>query len=509
MRFILNSEQMQKCDANTMEGYGVPSAVLMERAACSAVEVIAAAFPDPGASILIACGTGNNGGDGLAMARLLFLKGHTVTVLFPGEEEKCSEEAARQLMIVRNYGIEVIKQLPSEEFLDEELSETAFDVVVDALFGIGLSRDIEGVYRTVIEDLNQLSAMKLAVDIPSGLSADTGKVMGIAFCADVTVTFGFAKVGQLLYPGADYCGELVVQDIGIDEMSLPGVDPDVLMAEPQDLSLLPERQNDTNKGSYGKLLIVAGSYNMAGAAAFSAKAAYRSGAGLVRVVSDVENREIIQSLVPEAILATYDEKVEMDTFIREQTIWADAIVLGPGIGRSRQAEELVQYILAETSVPCLIDADGLNILASHPEWLEETKATILITPHPGEMSRLSGTSVLAVKDDLVGAAARFADEHGVITVLKDARTIIRIPGEGTWINTTGNNGMATAGSGDVLTGIIGALLGQGVPASDAAVLGVMLHGMAGDAAAESVGRTSLMASDLIDGLCMILKGTEK
>ncbi len=509
MRYILTSEQMQKCDANTMDGYGVPSAVLMERAACSAVEVIVEAFSDPGTSVLIACGTGNNGGDGLAMARLLFLKGYTVTVLFPGEEEKCSEEAARQLGIVRKYGIEVIKQLPSEEFLDEELSDTAFDVVVDALFGIGLSRDIEGIYRTVIDDLNALSAMKVAVDIPSGLSADTGKVMGVAFRADVTVTFGFAKIGQLLYPGADYCGGLFVKDIGIDEMSLPGVEPDILMAEPKDLALLPKRENDTNKGSYGKILIVAGSYNMAGAAAFSAQAAYRSGAGLARVVTDAANREIIQTLVPEAILATYDEKTDMEAFVKEQTIWADAIILGPGIGRSRQAENLVQNILAEATVPCLVDADGLNILASHPEWIRESKATLLITPHPGEMSRLSGTSVLAVRDDLLGAARSYADEYGVITVLKDARTIIRMPGEVTWINTTGNNGMATAGSGDVLTGIIGALLGQGLPASDAAVLGVLIHGMAGDAAAETVGRTSLMASDLIDGICKVLKGKGK
>ncbi len=506
MQYILTSEKMQKCDANTMDGYGVPSAVLMERAACSAVEVIDEAFPDPGASILIACGTGNNGGDGLAMARLLFLKGHTVTILFPGDEGKCSEEAARQLGIVRKYGIEVIKQLPNEEYLDEELPETAFDVVVDALFGIGLSRDIEGTYHTVIEDLNALSAMKVAVDIPSGLSADTGKVMGVAFCADVTVTFGFAKIGQLLYPGADYCGDLIVRDIGIDEMSLPGVEPGILMAEPKDLALLPKRENDTNKGSYGKVLIAAGSYNMAGAAAFSARAAYRSGAGLVRVVTDAANREIIQTLVPEAILATYDEKTDMEAFVKEQTIWADAIVLGPGIGRARQAENLVQSILAEATVPCLVDADGLNILASHTEWLRETKAKLLITPHPGEMSRLAGTSVLAVRDDLIGAATNFADKYGAITVLKDARTIIRVPGEMTWINTTGNNGMATAGSGDVLTGIIGALLGQGIPISDAAVFGVMIHGLAGDAAAETIGRTSLMASDLIDGIYMVLKG---
>ncbi len=496
MKYILSSSEMQKCDANTMDGYGVPSAVLMERAAISAVKEITAACPDPRTHVLLACGVGNNGGDGLAMARLLYRKGYAVTVLFPGNEEKCSVECARQLAIDAEYGICIVKKLPEQDY----------DVIVDALFGIGLTREIGGIYRDIIESLNRKNGLKVAVDICSGISADTGKVMGIAFRADLTATFGFAKIGQMLYPGASYTGKLCVEDIGIDEMSLMNVNPLVRMAQPEDLDLLPERPDDSNKGTCGKVLIVAGSYNMAGAAAFSAKAAYRAGAGLVRVVTDDTNRTIIQTLVPEAILATYDAKTDMDSFVREQTEWADAVVLGPGIGRSRQAEDMVHCVLRYTGVPCLVDADGLNILSGHMDWIQESGAQIILTPHPGEMSRLLHTSSVGqIKTDLLGTARGFTDRFGTITVLKDARTVICTPDGDSWINTTGNSGMSTAGSGDVLTGIIGALLGQRVPAGRAAVLGVMIHGMAGDAAAVRTGKTSLMASDITDGICEVFR----
>ncbi len=505
MKFILNSAQMQQCDKNTMEGYGVPSAVLMERAALAATEEITERFPSPEARILLACGTGNNGGDGLAMARLLFLKGYTVQVLFPGNEEKCSPEAARQLGIVRKYGIPVTA----------DLTEENYEVYVDALFGIGLSREIGGNYKTVIDWLNGRSGMKVAADIPSGISADSGNVMGTAFRADLTVTFGFAKTGQMFYPGADYCGELIVKDIGIDELSLCGIRPAACTPEIADLSLLPARSADSNKGTYGKLLIFAGSRNMAGAAAFSAKAAYRTGTGLVKVATDAANREIIQTLVPEAILAVYDEKTDMEDFVREQLDWADAVVLGPGIGRSRRAKSLVRAVLGNVKVPCLVDADGLNILSKHMDWLPalqkeragkdgESGAAFVFTPHPGEMSRLCGQSVDVIKSDLLNTAQRFADRNQVILVLKDARTVTAVPESMSFINTTGNHGMATAGSGDVLSGMIGSLLGQGAPADLAAALGVMLHGLAGDAAAEKTGRIPLTASDIIEGIREIL-----
>ncbi len=500
MKYILTSSQMQRCDANTMEeGYGVPSAVLMERAALSVVYEITTAFPDPLTTVLLACGVGNNGGDGLAMARLLYLKGYHVTVLFFGKEEKCSVEAARQLGIDKKYGIEIVDKIPERDY----------DVIVDAIFGIGLARDIGGIYEEIVRGLNNKSGWKVAVDIASGISADTGKVMGVAFRADLTATFGFAKVGQMIYPGAEYTGALLVEDIGIDEKSLLDVKPTIRMAEPSDLSLLPERRDDSNKGTYGKLLIFAGSYNMAGAAGFCARAAYRSGAGLVRVVTENENRAIIQTLTPEAILATYDDKTDMDLFVKEQVGWASAIVLGPGIGQSRQAEEMVKSVLKNASVPCLVDADGLNILSNHLDWIKDTTLPLVVTPHPGEMARLLGATAEEVKSDLIFAAKQFSGQFGVVTVLKDARTVICSPDGDMWINSSGNHGMATAGSGDVLSGITGALLGQNLPTPLAAVLGVMVHGMAGDAIAKYTGKTSMTAQDLIEGICEVMKESEK
>ncbi len=513
MKYLLTAEQMQRCDANTMDaGYGIPSAVLMERAALAVTEEITAACPDSSAGVIVACGTGNNGGDGLAIARLLYLKGYSVTVVFPGNEEKCSTECARQLGILKQYIGGIGKDIPAGSpagslCITDEIPQIEPEIIIDALFGIGLARDIGGRYRTIIDELNEMDGFKAAVDIPSGISADTGIVMGTAFHADMTVTFGFAKIGQIIFPGAGYCGKLIVKDMGIDENSFTDAASAVRTAEPCDLGCLPGRISDSNKGTYGKLLIFAGSYNMAGAAAFSAKAAYRSGAGLVRVVTDCENREIIQTLVPEAILATYDAKTDMDEFAAEQLEWADAVVLGPGIGRSRQSEDMVRCVLREVRVPCLLDADALNIISDHLEWLDRAGSDITVTPHPGEMARLLAASVEEVKGSLLSCAEEFTERFGTVTVLKDARTVICTP-EGTWINNTGNNGMATAGSGDVLTGIIGALLGQGADSEKASVLGVMIHGMAGDAAAMHTGKTSLMASDIIEGLCEVFKGAE-
>ncbi len=517
MKYILTARQMQECDANTMEaGFGIPSAVLMERAALAVTEEIMAVCPDPSAAILVACGTGNNGGDGLAIARLLYRKGYDVTVLFPGKEEKCSAECARQLGILRKYAANT-----SRLRITGKMPALNPDLTVDALFGIGLARNLGGIWREIVDKLNTVQGPKVSVDIPSGISADTGKVMGTAFDADFTVTFGFAKIGQILYPGASYCGKLIVKDMGIDEASFSDGEHAVRSAEPSDLSALPKRDDDSNKGTYGKLLIFAGSYNMAGAAAFASKAAYRSGAGLVRVATDSANREIIQSLVPEAILSTYDAKTDMRSFVEEQVSWADAVVLGPGIGQSRQAEEMVQCVLETAQIPCLIDADGLNLLSAHPEWAQGSRYVkkgsvpeLIVTPHPGEMARLLHTTVDAVKDDLIAAARELAGRLHAVTVLKDAHTVLCIPAssekdasaEGDiWINRTGNNGMATAGSGDVLAGVIGALLGQGVSAAKAAILGVMIHGMAGDAAASVIGKTSLMASDLTDAICNVFR----
>ncbi len=495
MKYILSAKEMQQCDKNTMEYFGVPSAVLMERAALAVAEEIQKLFPDPNTSVLIACGTGNNGGDGLAVARLLFLKGYPVTIFFPGDEKKCSVEAARQLGIVKKYGIDVTDCIPDREF----------NLVVDAIFGIGLSRDIKGDWRDAVEGLNRLEGVKVAVDIPSGVNTDSGKIMGVAFKADHTVTFGFAKRGHILYPGSGYCGAVAVKDMGIDENSILGDEPHICMAERDELIYLPERYNDSNKGTYGKILIFAGSYNMAGAAAFSAKAACRTGAGLVKVVTDEANREIIQTLVPEAILTTYDEKTDMETYVKEQLEWADSVVVGPGIGRSSQASHMVKAVMNNVKVPCVADADALNILAEHMEWLDMFFGDLIVTPHPGEMARLTGRSIADIKGDLIGSAERFSKKHGVVTVLKDARTVTVTKYKDTWLNAEGNDGMATGGSGDVLTGIIAALAAQNKDIDESAVFGVLVHALAGDAAAKKLGGYSVTATDIIDGISDVLK----
>lgn len=504
MRYLLNHDQMQQCDHNTMEHFEMLSAVLMERAALAVADEIQKRVPQEKdkeqASILVVCGAGNNGGDGFAAARLLFLKGYQVKIWMVGNPEKMSVECARQYRIVKNYGIPVETEAPTAC----EQKQGA-DIIIDAVFGIGLSRPVSGRYAECLEMLNQMPGYKAAVDICSGLSADDGSVMGIAFQADLTVTFGFAKLGHVLYPGAEYSGEVVVCDMGIDANSLLDVKPDVFCMEPEDLCLLPKRTARSNKGTYGKLLIFAGSENMAGAAVFSARAACASGTGLVRIFTEDSNRSIVQTLIPEAVLTTWKVEEELEAKVTEALSWASAVVLGPGLGTSDAAQKIVHTVLEQIQVPCVIDADALNILAGHKEWLADVQALVVLTPHLGEMARLSGNTISEIQKSLLVVARCFAKEYNVITVLKDARTVTALPDGTAWINCSGNDGMATAGSGDVLTGVIGGLLAQQCEPGLAAPLGVYLHGIAGDHAAAEVGKRGLMASDICTGIKNVLK----
>ncbi len=500
MKYVLTSGEMSQCDKNTMEYYGVISPVLMERAALACAAEIEAAAAQFGTEILIVCGTGNNGGDGLAAARLLYLKGYHVTVLYPGDEQKASPEGARQLAIVRRYGIPVVTELSADAI-------RPFDVIVDGLFGIGLCREIGGKYRPLIDSMNAADAYRIAIDISSGIRADDGAILGTAFLADLTVTFGFAKVGQLVYPGAEYTGRLVTADIGIDEYSLLDIHPQARMMEQADLELLAKRPARSNKGTYGKILIAAGSKNMGGAAVFAAKAAYWAGAGLVRVLTHEKNREVLLTAVPEAVLSVYDDDTELKELVQEACAWADVIAAGPGLGTSAQAEQLMKELLAAAEVPVLIDADGLNLLAGHKDWLRPDGAYVF-TPHPGEMSRLTGRTVSDITSSMVSSARSAAEDYHAVVVLKDARTVIAAPGGQLFINTSGNQGMATGGSGDVLTGLTAALLYRAEDLLRAAALGVYLHGLSGDRAALWCGYRSMTASDLIDGLRGVLSEYE-
>lgn len=490
MRSIVNSREMQQYDKNTTEHFGIPSLVLMERAAVAFVDVLLNRGLDV-SKALIVCGTGNNGGDGLAAARLLFLKGSAVTVVLAGDASKATEQNRRQQDILRAYGVEILAQIPERE---------QYSMIIDALFGIGLSRGISGSYAGLIGKINAMDGFKAAVDIPSGISADDGRVQGCAFAADLTVTFGYEKVGMLLWPGNEYAGETVTADIGINERSWLGQKPRVSALEDGDCLTLAKRPGHSNKGTFGKLLVIAGCAGMAGAAFLCARAAYAAGCGLVRILSPEENRTVLQAGIPEAVVTAYTADNPDMGLVNEALGWADAIVCGPGIGVSGTAGELVRCALSQKKAPVLFDADALNLLAEDMDCLRRMHPPLVLTPHLGEMSRLCKEPVSAIQKRLTVVAEEMARQYNVVCVLKDEHTVTGTPDGRLFINLSGNAGMATAGSGDVLSGVTGSLMAQGMRAEEAAPYGVYLHGRAGDFMLPDTGKNGLMAGDLILGL---------
>lgn len=496
MQYLVTGKEMKLLDRNTSQHFHVPELVLMEQAAMVFVRQLFLIRKERSAScrrVLIVCGSGNNGADGLAIARLLMQRGLSVAVLCAGEAAGMgtSESYLTQKKICEAYGISLLNELPDMG---------GFDLIVDAIFGIGLSRGVSGALAEVISAMNRADAWRVATDIASGISADTGEVLGTAFVADDTFTFSFGKAGQYLWPGNEYSGHVHVLPMGITEHSFLGKRPHLAVLTEADLSRLPARTAHSNKGTYGRLLVAAGSVGMAGAACLCAKAAYRMGAGLVEVLTPEENRTILQTAVPEAVLTVYGKEGPDEETVAVSVSRADAVVAGPGIGTSAGARRLLKAVLSRAAVPTLIDADGLNILSGEPEWLKKLPASCIVTPHLGEMARLTGEPVEALQRSFLTSAKDFADRYGIVCVLKDFRTTVAAFCGLQYLNLTGNDGMATAGSGDVLSGVIGGLLAQGAGAESAAALGVFIHGAAGDTAAEKTGRRSLMARDLLDGL---------
>lgn len=508
MKYLVTGKEMKLLDQNTSGHFHMPQEVLMEQAAMAFARQLlyVAEQSVPGAangmgtpinSVLVVCGTGNNGGDGIAVARLLNQQGIKAYVYYAGASgKKGSDLFEPQKKIYTTYGYPVADTL-----------DGTYDVVVDAIFGIGLSRPIVGEMAELIEKMNQMTGFKVALDMPSGISAEDGEVLGSAFMADATITFSFGKAGQYLWPGAKYCGKTYIVDIGITEESWLENRPRLAYLEDMDLQQLPVRAEDSHKGSYGKLLVIAGSSQMAGAAVLAAKAAYRMGTGLVKVVTAEENRNILLTLVPEALVSVYGKNIDKKKLI-EELKWADAVVLGPGIGTGAAAEDLLSTVMMNVNVPLVLDADALNLLAKEPERLLRPHMDLVVTPHLGEMSRLTGDAVSYIKSKLIEEARDFAQNYDVICVLKDAHTVTAVPYGLTYLNLSGNNGLATGGSGDVLSGMIGALLAQGLKADMAAPLGVYLHGRAADEEVKNTGCRGMMAQDILEGLTNIWKQVE-
>ena len=503
MRYVLTADQMRRADQRMIKGMQVPSLVLMERAAFQCVEVMKEEKLDL-SEPLIVCGSGNNGGDGFAIVRMLFEEGYMPDVILVGNYDHRSEETVTQMQILENLGISVGNSLPHKEY----------SVIIDAVFGIGLSRRIEGRYAQVIEEMNAMHGYKVAVDIPSGIRADDGAVLGSAFRANLTVTFAYPKIGQIQHPGCDYTGRLFVRQIGITEPEFFKEESICRMMEKKDVvPAMPKRAEDSNKGTYGKVLMITGSKGMSGAAYLSARAAYLCGAGLVRIYTEESNRQILQQLLPEAVMTTYQENAE-EPFEELSGLleWADVICVGCGLGTGVLSGQLFAKVLEENKNPGVIDADGLNLLADFGmhgrKMLKESGADYVLTPHMKEMSRLTGMTVQELKENRIEHLRRYTEETETVCVLKDSRTLTAAPDGQLSLNTSGNAAMAKAGSGDVLAGMITGLLAQNKAPADAAELGVYLHGLCGDTARKEHGAYSVLAGHLLDAIGRTLKELE-
>jgi yjeF C-terminal region, hydroxyethylthiazole kinase-related/yjeF N-terminal region len=521
MKYVVNSSEMKAIDEYTISNLSVSQEELMERAANEVVKVMKQRLNKED-HILVVCGPGNNGGDGIAAGRILYLQGYHVAILFIGDSKKASQGFLNQLQIARNLNI------PMEH--SNKLCE--YNIIIDALFGVGLSRPITGEFESIINQINEHKTIVYSVDIPSGISADDGSVMNTAIRANHTITFGYQKMGLLFYPGADYAGEIHIADIGFAPIQTTDTNVNTVYFDEEDLKLLPIRSNYSNKGSFGKVLVIAGSKGMSGAAYLSAKAAYRTGAGMVKILTAEDNRIILQSILPEALFAAYDDSSfndrEQNQKILEDLQWADVIVFGPGLGVTKKAEDLSDIVLKNQKKPLILDADGINLLAKKLDAIDyncETErknkesntfinrlnnlASLLagqtvLTPHLMELSRLIGIPISDIINNLVDTAFQCSYNKYLVYAIKDARSIV-VHGDQKYINISGNNGMATAGSGDVLTGIIAGLAAQGMELFEATCLGLYLHGLAGDEAAKRKGKYSLMASDIVNHIETVLQ----
>lgn len=486
MKYVVTAEEMRQYDKNTIEKIGLPGMVLMERAAIAAFELVWMRKPE---NVLIIAGIGNNGGDGLALARLLSERGIQTCVWCVGDKDRASEQWKQQYEILQNYPVNFCNEAPLKEY----------SIVVDALFGVGLSRDITGLYENAVNCINNSRSFTLSLDIPSGICSDNGNVRGCAVKADCTVTFGFLKRGMLLYPGCEYAGEIHVADIGIGNASFLGKEPEMFCYEETAEELLPERIPSGNKGTFGKLLLIAGSVNMAGAAILAAKSAYRVGAGMVKILSPKENREIIQKSIPDAMYGTYEE-------LEASLAWADVLAIGPGLSKSPEAKAVLVRAIEDSNLPLVLDADALNLLADDEQLKEQLSEqgkagrAIILTPHMGELSRLLSVSVADLKEAPWEFGMKLAKQLHSTVVVKDARSFTCKDGYPVCINTKGNSGMAVAGSGDVLCGVIAGLLVQKADCFIAASVGVYLHAMTGDKVALTRGAHGMMASDIADSL---------
>jgi hydroxyethylthiazole kinase-like uncharacterized protein yjeF len=530
---VVTAHEMQEIDRRTIRKYGIPGRVLMERAGLAVAAKVKELFGRK--KTIVLAGSGNNGGDGLVAARELFNDEWNVKVLLLAKEDKLSPDCLSQFRIAKEIGV------PIEFRTQITGADLHGAVVVESILGTGLNKDIGGEMAKVITFLNGSGSPVLSVDIPAGISADSGQVMGVAVKADHTVTFGLPKRGHLLYPGADHTGRLFIEDIGFPEDLLLSDELEVELMEKDALShLVSERPEHSHKGDYGHVLVVAGARGKTGAAFLAAKTCLRAGAGLVTLGVPESLMDVFQGRVTEEMTLPLPDRGDgtlssgaADTILRFLAEKADVLCIGPGIGVSSETVKLMTDVILSSRAPLVVDADGINSLSEATgkgkramEILKKVHSPVILTPHPGEMAWLlrgardkehgarkskaagfpprrgsRGDSIRdAIERDRINTAVNFAGEARTYLILKGVPTIVAEPEGRAFINSTGNPGMATAGAGDVLTGMVSSFLAQGLDPLNASLLGVFMHGLAGDLAVREKGMHSLIASDIIDAL---------
>lgn len=512
MRLVTNKE-MQSIDTWAIKKYGIPGPVLMENAGQGCVNVLENYFTLVNLRVIIICGKGNNGGDGFVIARHLQNRGACVKVILLGTGKQMKKDAGLNYTLAKKAGIEILESV-NMTTIRRHVHTFTPDVMVDAIFGTGFAGKPQGIYKSVIEFMNNTDVLILSVDIPSGVHGDTGAFNSTCVIADVTASMCLPKRGHYLYPGREFCGDLYIVDIGIPYDNISDGFPHVMEFETIH-GLLPFRPADGHKGTFGNVLIIAGARGFSGAAAMAACAALKSGAGYVRLAAPRGIMDALESKLLEIVKVPLEQTAQetispraLGTLMPHLTV-SDVVILGPGLTTHPETAEFVYSLLPYLEQPTIIDADALNIIAQNTRCMKNIHTPCIFTPHPGELSRLIGVSARTINDTRIDLAQEISRKWNCTMILKGAPTIIATPDGSCFVNPTGNNGLASAGSGDVLVGMVSGFMAQHCSLLDASMLGVFLHGLSADLAAADKNEYAITAGDLIkyipDALNYILR----
>jgi len=512
---VLSPERMSAYDAYAIRTWGIPSAVLMENAGRSTYRLIKERYLNGKRQIAVICGRGNNGGDGFVVARCALADGYKTKVYLLCGSDDLKGDAALNMKLFRSIGGEIFECGNNPKVVTEGLKDA--DIIVDAIFGTGLSKEVKGKERLAIEAMNRSGKPIVAVDIPSGIDGTKGVPLGVAVKAMHTFTYGYPKLGQIIYPGADYTGKLTVIDISIPSMAENkiGIDGHVIDSE-MIRSFLRPRLSWSHKGPYGHGAVIAGSVGKPGAAHMASLAALKIGAGLVTLAIPKSLNAIMEVKLTEVMTYPVEDKgkgcftlssfKKLIAFVEDK----DVIVIGPGLSQFGETMEMVRRLVSEVKKPFVIDADGINAFTGHLNLLKKAKAEVVMTPHPGEFARIMGITPQNVNADRIGIGSQFVEKHGVNLLLKGARSILFTTDGGIFINPTGNPALAKGGSGDILTGFIGGLVAQGYSLAQSAIVSAYLHGYVADTWRDDTGSDmDLLAGDLLNGLGRVMKEIER